>query len=376
LLVAHPQEVFELMVAASQGARHEWCNEIVFTRMKAREQPACLQKKGRVETQACPVAWSRTGRPFLPLLAFPNGKGEQRDHHKTQRKDKMMTQQDESTQPENAETTPTRVVSVGEVRFAYRRFGNPSATPLVFLQHFRGSMDNWDPALLNGFAKYRTVITFDNAGVGFSSGEVPDNVAAMAQYALDFLDALGLSQVDLLGFSLGGYIAQHLALHHPQLVRRLILAGTGPGKGEGTQDLNPTILDAASLPPSRNGLLQLFFEPTETSRAAGAAFWDRLQRRAGERDPSLTGPGVQAQRTALTRWDRTEDAAYPHVRAIAHPVLVAGGSHDLIIPTVNAFVLAQRLPNAQLILYPDSGHGFLFQYHTLFGQHATLFLES
>jgi len=338
LLVAHPQEVFELMVAASQGARHEWCNEIVFTRMKAREQPACLQKKGRVETQACPVAWSGTSRPFLPLLAFPNGKGEQRDHHKTQRKDKMMTQQDESTQPENAETTPTRVVSVGEVRFAYRRFGNPSATPLVFLQHFRGSMDNWDPALLNDFAQDCTVITFDNAGVGFSSGEVPDNVAAMAQYALDFLDALGLSQVDLLGFSLGGYIAQHLALHHPQLVRRLILAGTGPGKGEGTQDLNPTILDAASLPPSRNGLLQLFFEPTETSRAAGAA--------------------------------------YPHVRAIAHPVLVAGGSHDLIIPTVNAFVLAQRLPNAQLILYPDSGHGFLFQYHTLFGQHATLFLES
>jgi len=237
-------------------------------------------------------------------------------------------------------------------------------------------MDNWDPALLNGFAKDRTLITFDNAGVGFSSGEVPDNVATMAQYALDFFDALGLSQVDLLGFSLGGYIAQHLALHHPQLVRRLILAGTGPGKGEGTQDLNPTILDAASLPPSRNGLLQLFFEPSETSRAAGAAFWDRLQRREGERDPSLVGPGVQAQRTALTRWDRSEDAAYPHLREIAHPVLVAGGSHDLIIPTVNAFVLAQRLPNAQLILYPDSGHGFLFQYYTLFGKHATLFLES
>jgi pimeloyl-ACP methyl ester carboxylesterase len=293
-----------------------------------------------------------------------------------QRKDEMMTQQDERNQPESAENTPTRFVSAGEVRFAYRRFGNPSATPLVFLQHFRGSMDNWDPALLNGFAQERTVITFDNAGVGFSSGEVPDNVAAMAQHALDFIDALQLRQVDLLGFSLGGYIAQHLALSRPQLVRRLILAGTGPGKGEGTQDLNPTILDAASLPSSRNGLIQLFFEPSETSQAAGAAFWDRLQRREGERDPSLVGPGVQAQRTALTRWDRDEDAAYPHLREIAHPVLVASGSHDLIIPTVNAFVLAQRLPNAQLILYPDSGHGFLFQYHTLFGKHATLFLES
>ncbi len=175
---------------------------------------------------------------------------------------------------------------------------------------------------------------------------------------------------------MGGYIAQHLTLSRPNLVRRLILAGTGPGKGEGTQDLNQTILDAASLPPSRNGLLQLFFEPTETSQAAGAAFWDRLQTREGERDPSLMGPGVQAQRTALTRWDRNEDAAYPHLRAIAHPVFVASGSHDLIIPTVNAFVLAQRLPNAQLILYPDFGHGFLFQYHTLFGKHATLFLDT
>jgi pimeloyl-ACP methyl ester carboxylesterase len=275
-----------------------------------------------------------------------------------------MIQHDKETQPESAETTPTRFVHVLEVRFAYRRFGSPSGTPLVFLQHFRGSMDNWDPALLNGFARDRTVITFDNAGVGFSSGEVPDNVAAMAQDALDFLDALNLTQVDLLGFSLGGYIAEHLTLQHPQRVRRLILAGTGAGRGEGTQFLDQTILEAASGPSSRNGLLRLFFEPTETSQAAG------------EHDPFLVGPGVQAQRTALTRWDQGEDAAYPRLREMTHPVLVAGGSHDLIIPTVNAIRLAQRLPNAQLILYPDSGHGFLFQYQTLFGQHARLFLES
>jgi len=137
-----------------------------------------------------------------------------------------MIQHDKQTQPESAETTPTRFVHVREVRFAYRRFGNPVGTPLILLQHFRGSMDNWDPALLNGFARDRTVITFDNAGVGFSSGEVPDNVAAMAQDTLDFLDALNLPQVDLLGFSLGGYIAQHLTLQHPQRMRRLILVGT------------------------------------------------------------------------------------------------------------------------------------------------------
>src|SRR5712692_3208463 len=321
-----------------------------------------------------PLRGAGQAAPSSHSSRFQTGKSRDRQSA-DQRKDEMMTQQDESKQPESAETTPTRFVSAGEVRFAYRRFGNPSATPLVFLQHFRGSMDNWDPALLNGFAQDRTVITFDNAGIGFSSGEVPDNVAAMAQHALDFLDALQLGQVDLLGFSLGGYIAQHLTLNRPQLVRRLILAGTGPGKGEGTQDLNPTILDAASLPPSPNGVLQLFFEPTETSQAAGAAFLQRLQTRAGERDPFLTGPGVQAQRTALTRWDRNEDAAYPHLREIAQPLFVSTGSHDLIIPTVNAFVLAQRLPNAQLLIYPDSGHWFLFQYHTLLGKHSTLFLE-
>ena len=287
-----------------------------------------------------------------------------------------MTPPDAGEQSERAETTPTRFVRGGDVRFAYRRFGKPSPTPLLLLQHFRGSLDNWDPALLNGFAKDRTVITFDNAGIGFSTGDVSDNVAAMADHALDFIDALDLRQVDLLGFSLGGYIAQHLTLKRPDLVRRLILAGTGPGKGEGTQDLNPTILDAASLPPSRNGVLQLFFEQSETSQAAGAAFWDRLQTRAGQRDPFLTGKGVQAQRTALIRWDRNEQAAYPHLRDIRHPVLVVSSSNDLIIPTVNAVVLAQHLPNAQLIIYPDSGHGFLFQYHTLFGTHATLFLDT
>jgi pimeloyl-ACP methyl ester carboxylesterase len=198
--------------------------------------------------------------------------------------------------------------------------------PLILLQHFRGSMDNWDPALLNGFARDRTVITFDNAGVGFSRGGVPDTVAAMAQHALDFLDALGLTRVDLLGFSLGGYIAQHLSLEHPLRVRRLILAGTGAGRGEGTQDLNQAILEAASGPSSRNGLLRLFFEPSETSQAAGAAFWERLQTREGERDPFLVGPGVQAQRTALTRLRSGRGRRLPAPARTAAPG--AGGGRE------------------------------------------------
>lgn len=253
--------------------------------------------------------------------------------------------------------------------------GRGGGVPLVVLQHFRGSMDNWDPALLNGFARDRAVITFDNVGVGLSSGEVPDSVVAMARHALGLFDILGLERVDLLAFSLGDYIAQHLVLQQPQRVRRLILAGTGPGKGDGTQDLSPTILDAMSGPSSREGLLRLFFEPSAASQAAGAAYWERLQGRQGERDPVLDGPGIQAQRAALTRCDHGDGAAYPCLHDITHPVLVANGSHDLIIPTVNAYVLAQQLPNAHLILYPDAGHGFLFQYHALFGQHATLFLE-
>jgi pimeloyl-ACP methyl ester carboxylesterase len=237
-----------------------------------------------------------------------------------------MTQPDKETQPERAETTPTRFVQVREVRFAYRRFGNPAGIPLVLLQHFRGSMDNWDPALLNGLAKDRTVITFDNAGVGFSSGDVPDTAAAMAHDALDFLDALNLAQVDLLGFSLGGYIAQRLTLQHPRRVRRLILAGTGAGRGEGTQDLNQTVLEAASGPSSRSGLLRLFFEPTETSQAAGAAFLERLQTRTGERDPFLTGLGVQAQRTALTRLRSGRGRRLPAAARTAAPG--AGGGRE------------------------------------------------
>jgi len=293
----------------------------------------------------------------------------------SKREQPRMTKQVNMSQPESAETSPTQFVTIGDVRLAYRRFGKPSETPLVFLQHFRGSMDNWDPVLLNGFAKDRTVITFDNAGVGFSSGEVPDNVADMAPHAIALIGMLNLTQVDLLGFSLGGYIAQHITLSRPRLVRRLILAGTGPGKGEGTQDLNQAILEAASGPPSEKGTDSLFFEHTDTSQAAGAAYWDRIQTREGERDPFLAGPGVQAQRTALTRWDRDEDAAYPHLGEIMQNVFVASGSNDLITPTVNSIVLARRLPNALLTIYPDSGHGFLFQYRTLFSEYATLFLD-
>lgn len=287
-----------------------------------------------------------------------------------------MTNQDNTKLPDSAETTPTRFVTAGDVRFAYRRFGAPSQIPLVLCQHFRGSMDNWDPALLNGLARERTVITFDNVGVGFSSGEVPGTITGMAQAALAFIDALGLTQIDLLGFSMGGYIAQRVTLSRPNLVHRLVLAGTGPGKGEGVQRSGPDVIPAAMRPDAgEDTFLYLFFEQSETSQAAGRAYWARLQTRDGERDPLVTGVGAQSQLDALVRWSIGDDGSYSQLGEITQPVLVANGSNDIMVPTVNSFIMFQRLPNAQLILYPDAGHGFLFQYHDLFVDHVSRFLR-
>jgi pimeloyl-ACP methyl ester carboxylesterase len=289
---------------------------------------------------------------------------------------KDMTDQDVRTLPERAETVPTRFITAGDVRFAYRRFGKPSTHPLVLCQHFRGTMDNWDPALLNDFAQDRTLIIFDNAGVGLSTGSVPSTITEMAQYALAFIDALGLTQIDLLGFSMGGFVAQRITLGRPNLVHRLILAGTGPGKGEGIQVSGPNVIPRAiNSDASEDMFLYLFFEQSETSQAAGHAYWARLQTREGERSPLVSGAGLQSQLTALIGWSSGKDGAYPHLEEIRQPVLMANGSNDIMVPTVNSFIMFQRLPNAQLILYPDSGHGFLFQYHDLFVEHVSRFLR-
>lgn len=288
-----------------------------------------------------------------------------------------MTHQIDIKQPDNAETTPTRFVTVGDLRFAYRRFGKPSGIPLVLCQHFRGSIDNWDPALLNNFAKDRTVIIFDNVGVGFSTGDVPATIAEMAQGALAFIDALELTQIDLLGFSMGGYIAQSIVLSRPNLIRHLILAGTGPGKGEGIQRQGPDIMPIAMKPDANvDTFLYLFFEQSEASQSAGRAYWARLQTREGKRGNSLvTGTGLQSQLAALMGWSGGKDGSYSRLGEITQPVLVANGSNDIMVPTINSFIMFQHLPNAQLILYPDSGHGFLFQYHNLFVEHVTRFLQ-
>ncbi|AKG34161.1 alpha/beta fold hydrolase [Paenibacillus durus] len=275
-----------------------------------------------------------------------------------------------------AETVPTSYVEAGGITFAYRKFGAESEVPLVFCHRYRGTMDDWDPAVVNGIAKERTVILFDSAGVGLSTGVTPNNVPDMADYAITFIEALGLEQVDLIGFSMGGMVVQHVTLKRPDLVRRLILAGTGPGAGEDTERSRDGVFEVMTTPVNEDkDFLFLFFEPTETSQAKGREYLERLQWRKTDRAPLVTAETIKAQTQALIGFAAGPDTAYPRLAEIKQPVLVANGDNDIMAPTINSFIMSQHIPNAQLILYPDSGHGFLFQYPERFVLHVSAFLS-
>jgi pimeloyl-ACP methyl ester carboxylesterase len=275
------------------------------------------------------------------------------------------------------QTAPTQFVEANGIRFAYRRFGNAAGVPLVFNQHFTGTMDHWDPAVTDGLAKDREVILFNNTGVSSSSGEVPTSIEGMAANAIAFIGALGLSKVDVLGFSIGGFVAQEIAGQSPGLVRKLILVGTGPRGGEGMASLTPEaqqIFGATYREPDHLWLA-VHFTKSEASQLAGRDFLKRFRLRKENRDPEVNEQVAPAQLEALGKWGIQFKGSHDYLNSIRQPTLVVNGGNDVIIYSVNSFILQQHLPNAQLILYPDANHGSQYQYPELFVRHVSMFLS-
>jgi pimeloyl-ACP methyl ester carboxylesterase len=276
------------------------------------------------------------------------------------------------------QTAPTQFVEANGTRFAYRRFGKAGGVPLVFNQHFTGTMDHWDPAETDGLAQEREVILFNNAGVSSSSGEVPTTFEEMGANAVAFIKALGLKQVDVLGFSIGGFVAQEITLQAPELVRRLVLLGTGPRSGEGMLGGTPegNSIFSATYDPPDHLWLSVFFTPSAASQAAGREFLKRFHLRSTNRDPEVNDKVTPAQRAAIAKWATPRERPYEYLKAIKQPTLVVNGSNDVIIYTVNSYILQQNLPNAELIIYPDSAHGSHHQYPGLFVRDVSAFLSA
>jgi pimeloyl-ACP methyl ester carboxylesterase len=268
---------------------------------------------------------------------------------------------------------PTKRVSVGGVDFAYRELGPATGVPVVFLTHLAAVLDNWDPRVVDGIAAQHRVIAFDNRGVGASGGATPNTIEAMAHDAVAFIRALGLEQVDLFGFSMGGMIAQPIAADEPRLVRKVILAGTGPAGGVGiTKVTRLSHLDTLrGLFTLQDPKQFLFFTRTPAGRRAGKEFLARLKERTEHRDERISLRSYGAQLTAIHRWGQQQPA---DLSVIHQPVLVANGETDRMVPTSNSVDLAQRLPDADLVVYPDAGHGGIFQFHQQFVERALAFL--
>lgn len=268
-------------------------------------------------------------------------------------------------------------VTVDGARLAYRSIGTSrAAPPIVLLQHFTGTMDDWDSSMIDALAKHRRVVILGNPGVGASGGAAPDSVAAMAKLTEGFIDALKMGKVDVLGFSIGGSVAQALVAERPDQVRRLILVGAGPQGGKGIADLQTVIATGFK----RGGEMKidpkvpLFFTSTPNGIAEGRSFLKRIGNHKVDAEPQITQPSMLAQAKALITWGMSPDN-FKQLEAVRQPVLIVNGNDDLIVPTINSYTLFQHIPNAQLILYPDSGHGSLFQYHARFVAETEAFLD-
>ena len=291
-----------------------------------------------------------------------------------------MTVKTEQATPTGAPATtyqhaPTKTIDIGGTRFAYRQLGADTGVPVVFLNHLAAVLDNWDPRVIDGIAAKRRVIVFDNRGIGASGGSTPNSVEAMARDAIAFIRQLGFDQVDLLGFSLGGMVSQVIAQDQPQLVRKLILAGTGPAGGEGIDKVTPITLRAMArgAVTFKDPKTYLFFTRTPNGRKAAREFLERLKERTQDRDKAISPISFRAQLKAIHAWANQQPSDLSNIR---QPALIANGDQDRMVPSSNSVELARRLPNARLKLYPDAGHGGVFQYHQEFVAEALDFLES
>jgi pimeloyl-ACP methyl ester carboxylesterase len=290
-----------------------------------------------------------------------------------------MTTTDEqtatNTQTGYAAASIQQVTADNSIEYAYRDVGE-GEVPLVLLQHFRGNLDNWDPALVDALAADRRVVTFDNVGVAATTGRTPSTIEAMAHEAIAFLDAMSFDRIDLLGFSIGSFVAQEIALIRPDLLRRLVLASAAPQGAAGMHGWAPEVIAAVGgRQPNPQGYLDVFFADTETSRQAGQEAAGRIFGRTTNRDEPTSWQTRQAQYDAICAWGIPNHALLERVTGIQLPVLVANGDSDPMILPRYSYLLAGLVPDARLKIYPDSAHGFLFQHHAQFAADVHAFLE-
>ncbi len=276
------------------------------------------------------------------------------------------------------QNAPTQLVDVNGTKFVFREIGKEigrkGGVPVILLHHLTAVLDDWDPRVVDGLAAKHHVIAFDNRGVGGSGGATPKTVEEMARDAAAFIGALGFSKVDLLGFSLGGFVSQAIAQQQPGLVRKIILAGTGPAGGAGIVKVGAVLQEALGKAGASNKHPKhfLFFTQTRNGQSAADDFLRRLKERTQDLDAPIGNETVQAQIAAIHAWGQGDATA---LGTVQHPVLVVNGDDDVMVPTLNSFELARRLPNAELSIFPDAGHGGIFQYHATFVQQALAFLQ-
>jgi pimeloyl-ACP methyl ester carboxylesterase len=268
---------------------------------------------------------------------------------------------------------PARTVTAGGVTYAYRELGPKGGIPVVFFVHLAGTLDNWDPRIIDPVAKERHVIAFDNRGVGASTGQVPDSVEAMAEDAYTFIKALGFEEIDVFSFSLGGMVAQALVVKHPELVRKLVLTGTGPRGGKDMDKVaGVTYRDVLRATLTRSDPKEfLFFNRDAAGKTAARAFVKRLAERTADRDAKIKVKAFRTQLKAIKKWGRSSP---DDLSTITQPTLIANGDNDRMVPSVLSEDLHRRIKNSELIIYPDSGHGGIFQYHEQFAPVAVEFL--